>query len=621
MSIPVRRDGTASERRSTGRHRGQALIIVAIMVVLLFASVGLAIDATVAYFYSVEASRAAAAGALSGVVFMPDQFDPPSAQPPASGNDAVDRARAEAGRNGYVHGQNGVQVTAARVPGYSNRLSVTVSKTAPSFVMRLFNFGSYTVSRTAIASYLPPIALGQPGDQLGSTVSQLGTTEFYADVIESWSVDRENGDPFTPNPAFEYSTTNGCFRPCTPLSPPATDLHAFSGLSGTDTVDPTLPARGGYNYRVTLPAGGSIQVYNAVFGPDGGGGAPPNYCDNVRPAVCNPLGGNYRYREGNFVDFTDPTTFSATEYTIFRVNNLFIRSLDQKLSQMTVFPIDASNWNQPANQYLNVNTGLPITQAYNPVTGRPTNMAIYHSWIDVARYPGAGDGGLVQYTPGYGPLISALPAGTYRLRVDSLDYDGQISTSTRPSAPQAAKMYAVRVRDAAGNPCGPCTVSAWNELAIYTPIDGASFSMPLFQLPADYAGLTINVDIFDPGDIRGVGDVTMSILDPSGAVASVAAPQTIDIYDLGVQRSNPPGPGNLISAPGNTLASFVATSAGTLFYNGHWVHIELPIPATYSPGPSAWWKLRYQTTVGATATDVITVSVTIKGTPARLTQS
>src|SRR5207249_3553566 len=116
----------------------------------------------------------------------------------------------------------------------------------------------------------------------------------------------------------------------------------------------------------------------------------------------------------------------------------------------------------------------------------------------------------------------------YRLRVDSLDADGTLP----PDNGVAHKGYAVRVVDSSGNACtgSNCpTVSAWNDMCFYTPIatsSGGSFSVPLFQLPSSYAGYTIYVDIYDPGDISGGGNVDLNILTPSGTVAAPTSPQT-----------------------------------------------------------------------------------------------
>src|SRR5947208_9624165 len=142
-------------------------------------------------------------------------------------------------------------------------------------------------------------------------------------------------------------------------------------------------------------------------------------------------------------------------------------------------------------------------------------MGIYHNWVSVTNYDGGGDMGLIQNQLKYtaGTPAGTVPPGTYRLRVDSLSYDGKLAPPASGGA--AHKGYAVRaVLDAAGTPCSACTVSAWNDMALYTPISGGSFAMPVFSLTPDYAGRTISVDIFDPGDVSSSGDVDMSVLGP-----------------------------------------------------------------------------------------------------------
>jgi hypothetical protein len=611
------------------RRAGQAIVILAVMVTLMFGAVGLAVDAALGYFYGLGAERAAAAAAVSAVVFMPIEFNSPP------GNNAVDRALAIAKKNGFDTSDipDNVQVATQRVaiPGssplayYPNKLQVTVSRNVPTIFMQLFGFGTYQVSRMAIATYQPPIALGQSGGQIGSTTAQLGTggSNYFVMRIQGWNLDRSAGDPYTPNPAYENIPP---YSPSGVVSPPATDLHKISAAAGTEPADPTLPSVGGYNYLVTIPpAGGSIQVYNATFAPDGNGGKPNNYCDNFRGwAPCSP-GGSYYLHEEQAINFADKTTFSAARYTLYQVNNLFIRSDDVKLTQMTVYPIDASNWNASPPTYTNVNTGLPITQLYD-VPGNPINMAIYHNWIDTATYPVLpSDGGLVKYTAGFGPLAGALAAGTYRLRVDNLNNDGSIPGAGSKS--MGRKAYSVRVVDASTPPnlcTSACTIAAWNEICLYTPIASGSFPLPMFQLSPEYAGKTVSIDLFDLGDITGIGDVYLDVIDPtippSGGTANSA--QGVKIYDSGIQRGSG---GTLISAAGNTLASYVATSGGTVLYNGHWVRIDLPIASTYNPGPNPanwWWSLRYRTSLppGTVASDAFTVVVGLKGNPAHLVQ-
>jgi hypothetical protein len=164
-------------------------------------------------------------------------------------------------------------------------------------------------------------------------------------------------------------------------------------------------------------------------------------------------------------------------------------------------------------------------------------------------------------------------------------------------------------------------MAAWNDMCLYTPIASGSFKMPLFQLPPYYAGKTVTVDVWDPGDISGAGNVYVDVIDPvTNAIATSAT--GVRIYDLGVSRSNV---GTLISSPGNTQATFLATQSNNVLYNGHWVEFELPVPATWNPGQNPanwWWSLQYRTNLanGVVATDTVTIAVGLKGNPAHLLQ-
>jgi len=603
--------------------RGQAIVLMALMLMFVLAGgVGLGVDALIGYVQSLAAERAAAAAALAGVVYMPNQFTSPPV------NNATEKALAIAKQNGFdtadVANAIGVDPERVPIPGsnppayYANKFQVTVTKRVQVYFMQLLGFNTYMVSRTAIATYLPPITLGQPGGQIGASTSQLGTANnYYFMRTEGWGVDRQQGDAFTPNPAYEFNA---------PLNPPSTDVHQISTAQGSEPADATLPNRGGYNYLITIPAsGGYIQIYNAAFAPDGGpdgASGAHNNCDNVKPMVCSSGGSYYLHEQDSITDFTDKQLFSASRYTLFSVTNQFIRSTDVKLTQTTVYPVDATKWNLNPPQYKNVNTGATITQTYD-AQGNPTNMSIYHNWIDVPTYSGTNDNGLVslnQYgNPGSYLTGGMLVGGTYRLRVDNLDHDGTISSG---STNASHKAYAVRVLDSSRNLCATgCSLGAWNDMSWYTPIATQTFKLPLFQLPPYYAGKTVTVDIWDPGDISGAGNVYIDIIDPvTNAIATSAT--GVKIYDLGVQRSNA---GTLISAPGNTQATVLATSNNTVYYNGHWLHFEIPVASTWNPGNNPanwWWSLQYRTNLanGSVAIDTVTVAVGMKGNPAHLLQ-
>jgi hypothetical protein len=621
-----------------GSQKGQSLVVVAMMLVVLLGAVALTLDLGVGYYYNAKAERAAAAGALAGVVFMPSQFGPCCA-----GADAVDRAVGEVHRNGFASGTpvavggsyvatdapTHVTVTVTRTSS-AQQLQVTVTQDLPARLLPVYGLSTLRVSRTATAGYLAPIPLGQPGSQLGSTVSQLGapsTNNFHFVRLEGWSTPRSEGDAYSPNPGS------------------STDVHNISAASGNEVSDATLPSRGGYNYQVFLPQGGQIYVYNAAFGPDMNPAVPRpahNFCENLgppQPSQCNTNGPNYYLHEDdpNFSWTGGVAGFAAMRYTVFSVANLFLHSTDVKLSQVTVLPIDASNWNQTSNQYQDVVHNGTISQQYDGA-GNPSNMAIYHSWVPITTYSGAGDKtagkpSLVQWNTT--PLTGDLPPGTYRLRVDMLNYDGTLP----PGGATAHKAIGVRVKGPAGSVCdsgpNPCSVGAWDDLAIYTPVSGTNFSLPLFQLPPSYAGQTVDVDIYDPGDINANGgSASMDILDAS--TGSPAAGSGIVIYDLGTSRADPPANpptcamGSPVGnppcvVPSSGTATFpLVNSGGQAYYNGHWVRVEIPISSTYRPtgAPSTWyWQMRYNTTVNVRAVDTITVTVSLRGAPAHLLSS
>jgi Flp pilus assembly protein TadG len=657
---------------------GQAIVLVVFMIIVLFGAIGLAVDGGIAYYYNAAAERAAASAALAGVIFMPKQYLSSDSIPAGAGNDATDRAITAAKRNGFTVGVNNITVTVTRytdpVTGViqNESLQVTVTRQVPTFFMQVFGITSITVSRTAVAQYLKPLKLGEPclfppagpGDcHTGSTVSQLGNGGYYFLRTEGWSTDRGQGDAYTPN------TNSGC------ASCPSTDMHSISGSQTTDVVDPTLPNPGGYNYVLTVPAGytAQLQVYNAAFSPDGNTAAGPNFCENFQvgfPGRACSSGGNYYMHEDDTPPYGTPTLYSAMRYTIFNAPSVFIRSSDTILSQMTVMPVDASNWkNTSANgtdaggaapYYIDANTGKKVTQTFGTAitcaplaVGCPTDMSAYHSWMNVGGYVPSNscsptvicpagyeaESAVIKYVAGRGP-IAALPEGTYRLRIDTLNADGSIP----PGGSQAHKGLAVRVMDGANGSvnCGsvatPCSLSALDDLSFFTPIStaaGGTFRIPIFSVPQLYAGLTIGIDVFDPGDINANGgSAFLGFVDPTtcNLFTEPAGGQSASVYDLGSQRSNL---GTGLQTTVGTYANpnpveQVVNNAGVQPYNGHWLHFDIPIPSTYAPNPAGtacdptgqgYWNLQYRTTANVSAVDTLTVTLNLRGNPAHILRS
>ncbi len=315
-----------------------------------------------------------------------------------------------------------------------------------------------------------------------------------------------------PQPEQQLVRTGGANDSCNASSSP--DYHAISAADGTVTKDATLNYQGGNNYLIALPAGASadVQIYNPAFAPDacGGGSTAPPYC--------------YHENDGSFGGTGSVCTeYSAMEYTLFSVQTLSSRSGDSKVGQEIFYPYNATNlptsysWFVPGGSCPTATT----VSGFTPST--------YHQWISALNYSPAAtnDQNLVKTTGALGAYISN-PAGAtvtkyYRLEVDSLQWNGTPScaaTSGPCALPDstvgsggngfsnAHKGYAVRLVTPSTTTVPSCgTVSAMDDMAVFTPVNGASspqFAIPLFSIdPTAYAGQTINVDLFDVGDVGG----------------------------------------------------------------------------------------------------------------------
>ncbi|HEY6378426.1 MAG TPA: hypothetical protein VI316_04515 [Candidatus Dormibacteraeota bacterium] len=588
-------------------------MIFAVSAVVLFGICGLAIDSGLSYLSANKVERAAAAGALAGVTYMPSDFAT-----------AQSAATAAVERNGYPASS----VTVFKVSGdnppklcddvvvlcATNRLGVSVNTSVSNTFTKLLGFGpQHTVLQRAVAEFLSTLTLGQPGSHIGSQEDQINASPqqgFYFLRTEGWGTPRSEGDAYTPSNTWDGTT----------------DMHTISGKLGTEATLPggwmTLPDCGGYDFQITVPQAElgkpvHVEVYNPSFGPD------------------QPSSNKYRESDGTF-DKTKAAQYDTMLYTLFQENDRFNRQTDTPLSQTLFDPINGTTTAPPPptpSTWTDERTGATLTAA--------TVNAFYHQWVDPtssASLSGAQlvnqnlPGGVVPHWTG-----SLAPSNTpYRLRVDTLDgaANGCSASSVANGAGGGHKGYAVRVVDAAGVECAACTIGGLNELAFYTPLVASgggttSFDIPMVNIPAVYAGQTIDLFAFDPGD---VGNATnyIDVIDPCPTVvagsctapAIASDPSNVKVYDLGTNKATTPSAGLQLDAthwPDQTQARILTSQGGAHPYNGHWILFKIPVPTTYAPTTAAnqYWSLRYELT-GGTATDTLTIAVGFDGPPVHL---
>jgi hypothetical protein len=652
-----------SRRRGAG---GQVLPIFALIGVVLFAATGLAIDAGMGYLTYNGAERAAAAAALAGVPYMPAGLPTGTNTSTTCAGTAGAAACAATARAGYTNGStvNGhpVTITVSRYPAgcgavgnpcADNKLQVQVQAYVQPTFLHVLGFSDHPVVASDTGFFLPPISLGQPGAQLGSTIDQLGTSgSYYFLRSEGYGNDRIEGDaydPYTTNTSFSCTvgseTTAGLGT--------STDVHTLSGTTDVSAAAMSsasaspLPTRGGYNFSIavpsTIPGGtGQAQIYNPAFAPDGG---------------FNPTGGAYNMHEQDtsFSGNTYTDQYSAMEYTLFKVNDRFDHSTDVPLSQIVVDPLNVTITGGAVSSFVDVRyPSQTLSAGSNAAAFNNVLTKIYHSWVDV----GSPNTALTQWISGgttynvvhvikalASPLAGATPAASYRLRVDMLDYNG-LRPGDDAGASQcsrAHKGYAAQLATSSGTLCADanCQMSALDELSVYTPVIASAvtpFSIPLFNLPADYAGQTINFYVYDVGDVSGTNSI--SIINPdTGAVFTT--PSGVSVYDLGISR-NASLPGNLVQAATNNHGGTADSCASpaiqpngniatvntypiaggcagrnSTFFNGRWLLFQLQIPSTYAGGGGNYWQMQYSLTSGV-ASDTFTIAVNYANSPVHL---
>ncbi|MGH2504442.1 MAG: TadE/TadG family type IV pilus assembly protein, partial [Ktedonobacterales bacterium] len=322
-------------RRSTRVVRrasmGQTLIIFALTFTVLIGFVGLAIDSIRVYDLYARMQRAAEAGALAGVIYMPNFY---TSDLPSSPNDnAVCQAQQLAYKNSFgpapCINSTSPNMPATPCPAVKSSVEVAVCKTSQPYQLQVFvtepinvlflgalGIGPLTITASATAAYNPPLALAVD-PTVPSTTGTLGNTcNGVSCGGRPWGLNingpaelKEQGDPFVTcaggnsdsqalDPSAEtnvtytgwtsnmplYAQTLGVApTTCTAaLATPLASQSAYQNANPDITMQPfqgaiyndgtnNPPTHQGYSFYVNVAtANSTLNVYNAPFNP----GAP-----------------------------------------------------------------------------------------------------------------------------------------------------------------------------------------------------------------------------------------------------------------------------------------------------------------------------------------------------------
>ncbi|MHB8399920.1 MAG: pilus assembly protein TadG-related protein [Candidatus Limnocylindrales bacterium] len=553
------------------RSRGQVLVIFAMSILLLLGFCAIVVDVTWYWANTLRVQRAADAAALAGVVNLPGNV-------PGAVTTAVTAAK----QNGYTV-SNGCKAdgkTPSAVPGMcagqdpsnDRQLDVTLSEPVNTFFMHLFGINSITATRNSKALYVLPVPMGSPLNYYGV----------------------------------------GCFRSpsgAQPVCTTAGNSNGASGIPDATVVNPTPPTGGGAPsqlnsqgfFGAAITKGGNTQngdAYDPALDNYGGRTTNPSYDPaGVYYEVVIPAGDS-----NGSVHIFDPG-FCAVQYPNYGTSDHWIGGQGPVSTYYNL-------WDTHGNPYATGQFALVTASGtrFENQKGADTSMGGPNTGVACDAYHDR-----------WWTMVSGLAPGLYYLQVTTTKVDtttngGQnVLDPTINANTNAENMYSLEVTAA-----GATTPQVFGagKMVAYNNLAGGDQLFYLAQIPKVDAGKTLEIDLFDIGDVSSTA--TLKILDPNGNVYTNA---TFN-YTADSLCNNSKG-----NCSGNNATTITTTfSDGTHPFNDSWITILIPLPSTYGSGgltppgetQPGWWKIDYNLSGGTLGNDTTTWRVGVRGNPVHL---
>ena len=223
--------------QTRARQRGQVIAIFAGALLLFTLLAATVIDLSWYWTNNLRMQRAADAAALAGVVFLPGDT-----------TSAYAAARAEAAKNGFSDGVDGVVVTPAQDTTNPRRLKVRISGPIGTYFARVVGINSWPAQRDAKADYVLPVPMGSPENYYGVFGMTRGLTS--------------SEEVTTINDVDESRATGGCSNTstwpsnCDGARPPSSGTYS-SGTWAPTAGSLTASVRSDDNVFARTPSSGN----------------------------------------------------------------------------------------------------------------------------------------------------------------------------------------------------------------------------------------------------------------------------------------------------------------------------------------------------------------------------
>ncbi|HXX61394.1 MAG TPA: pilus assembly protein TadG-related protein [Candidatus Sulfotelmatobacter sp.] len=556
---------TQRPARRSRRQQGQVLAIFAAATILFVGVLAIVIDVSWYWANSLRVQRAADAAALAGVVWLPGNV----------GN-AQQAAYDEATKDGYTAG-SGITVTAqqdsaAVAAGNPDQLDVTVSAPVKTFFMRLFGITSITAQRSSKAVYILPVPMGSPQAYYGIYPLSCVTGASGCAAGGSNTIPDAGGGAAPSSQGFFGAVISS------------------GGQTGNgDMLDPTADSSfsnprytaEGYDYTVVVPsAGGAVYVFD------------PTFCG------LGPTPSGATYGEGDHWIGSSGVAMN-TYYRLYNTHNTQTTS-DDTLVASSGFLFTAENQTDQSGTY-----GTPQTSSVtNCATGAIASQAVggywHNKWWPVGQ--GVPVGAALNQTPG---TATGLAAGTYRLEVTTTDPASPSPASSNASV-NAQNDFSIEVTGS-GSP----QVYGSGAMANWYNITGGTSTFYLAKVGAQYAGKTLEINLFDVGDTSG--NTYLKIKSPDGGSQAYTG-----FTYTSASLEGTAGPSGSIAAGSSGLQATSCSGSCSHPFNDLLLTIDIPLSSSYGSGglwQGGWWQVEYDVSSG---NDTTTWQVNVLGNPVHL---
>ncbi|HYA69462.1 MAG TPA: pilus assembly protein TadG-related protein [Acidimicrobiales bacterium] len=587
---------------------GVVIVYFALALLVIMGMAAFVIDLGYWYFQASRIQRAADAAALAGVTYMPGDL-----------SDATTAATTVAAKNGFSSAAQDV-VTVSAVPGAPDQLAVSIEDpNVPTFFSRVFGLNSIRETRVATAQYDPPIPLGSPENSLGTgdlSCSGPGATceneaNFWL-AISGYCTAREDGDEYMSAYDGNHQPA-GTVCPVNAIAPSTTFANVDYNPTGYvyDIDDPPTP--GG----LTTANDVTLEIYDPAYNPPPNGtcngAAGSNAGDSSLEAcgVATSITTNWLLYAPSPGPFNPSGTVLAPAGGASRSNPGVFRTGDPTCENhwCSLYTIPAGS---PAGNYR-----LNLWTSTNEPNSAGTNQFSLRAMIGDGPTPCA----LTCTTASVDNSNSFVPCSTIAENGNPAnpqcpEIEGDTSMSIYVNAPGSAQCTTPIPRQEQASVGGPI-------IDVTAPEPCATFY--LAQVNPDYAGKTMTVTLFDPGE----GATAIEIIQPDGQLAQFTY-QTVDTPaedgpNSGAQYISNDGndpPSHLVSCicnPGlkpGALSGRVSPSE----YNDRYLQIEATLPAGSVLAQNGGWYRVVYVFNGASVSDRTTWDVSIGGDPIHLVQ-